>query len=259
MEQPPRPDLPPAPTLADLADRSRDELAARVIELETLCTDVLMVSVDAGLPQPLLNRLWAAVGRGTDQHAFRVELPPKAQVPMASAPPPVPLPVAPTPPPVAEPMHIPDIRLSSSPARTAGDGTPASELKPLPSRKTVLVVDDDPMMLNVLGRILERENFELLMASGGPEALKALDDHGAPVDLLVTDYAMPGMQGRELAERVRERFPKIRVLYQTGFSDLLFDNCVELEDGAAFLEKPFTARGLREAARLVLFGTLNPA
>ena len=78
------------------------------------------------------------------------------------------------------------------------------------------------------------------------------------MDLLVTDYAMPDMQGRELADRIRERFPSVKVLYQTGFSDMLFENRVELEDGAAFVEKPFTARGLREAARLVLFGSINP-
>ena len=69
---------------------------------------------------------------------------------------------------------------------------------------------------------------------------------------------MPDMQGRELADHVRQRFPAVKVLYQTGFSDMLFENRVELEDGAAFLEKPFTARGLREAARLVLFGSINP-
>jgi len=76
--------------------------------------------------------------------------------------------------------------------------------------------------------------------------------------LLVTDYAMPDMQGREVAEHVRRRIPGVKVLYQTGFSDMLFENRMELEEGAAFLEKPFTARGLREAARLVLFGSINP-
>ena len=70
--------------------------------------------------------------------------------------------------------------------------------------------------------------------------------------------AMPDMQGRELADHVRQRFPAVKVLYQTGFSDMLFENRVELEEGAAFLEKPFTARGLREAARLMLFGSINP-
>jgi CheY-like chemotaxis protein len=113
-------------------------------------------------------------------------------------------------------------------------------------------------MLDVLARILQRENFELLVASGGPEIIQKLEGHSGDVDLLVTDYAMPGMQGRELADRVRQRFPAVKVLYQTGFSDMLFENRAELEEGAAFLEKPFTARGLREAARLVLFGSINP-
>jgi two-component system, cell cycle sensor histidine kinase and response regulator CckA len=88
--------------------------------------------------------------------------------------------------------------------------------------------------------------------------MEKLKDYSGTVDLLVTDYAMPDMQGRELADHVRQRFPAVKVLYQTGFSDMLFENRVELEEGAAFLEKPFTARGLREAARLVLFGSINP-
>jgi CheY-like chemotaxis protein len=88
--------------------------------------------------------------------------------------------------------------------------------------------------------------------------MQKLEAHAGPVDLLVTDYAMPDMQGRELADRLRQRFPALKVLYQTGFSDMLFENRVELEDGAAFVEKPFTARGLREAARLILFGSINP-
>jgi CheY-like chemotaxis protein len=165
------------------------------------------------------------------------------------------------PPAPREPMAIPDIPLTINPL-TKGDDTrpkpPQAELKPLIARKTVAVVDDDPMMLDVLARILQRENYELLMASGGPEMIGKLAAHDGTVDLLVTDYAMPDMQGRELADQMRQQFPAIRVLYQTGFSDMLFENRIELEDGAAFLEKPFTARGLREAARLVLFGSINP-
>jgi len=158
-------------------------------------------------------------------------------------------------------MDIPDIPLAPSQV-AAGEqarGAPVlAELKPLASRKTVCIVDDDPMMLDVLERILQRENFELLLASGGHELIKKLDGYRGHVDLLVTDYSMPTMKGRELAERVQQRFPSVKVLYQTGFSDMLFENRVELEEGAAFLGKPFTARGLREAARLVLFGSINP-
>ena len=259
----------------------QEKLRARIRELESLCTDVLVAGVDLGLPQPLLNQLWAAVGNGDLPHAYDIELPPapprpaeakKEAATVAVMPPAAHTRAAA---PVRAPLEgrgprdadfaswggIPDIPLTSNPAALADDTRPKppqGELKAIAVKKTVAVVDDDPMMLDVLARILQRENFELLMAGGGPEIMEKLSAHEGPVDLLVTDYAMPDMQGRELADKLRERFPALKVLYQTGFSDMLFENRVELEDGAAFLEKPFTARGLREAARLVLFGSINP-
>ncbi len=247
--------------------QDREKLRARIRELEALCTDVLVAGVDLGLPQPLLNQLWAAVGNGEMPLAYHVDLPPvprQIETPAKAD-------SATTPAPAAEgtsdapqraPLDIPDISLSSNALTTPADDTrpkpPQAELKPLAVKKTVVVVDDDPMMLDVLSRILQRENYELFMAAGGPEMIEKLSSYSGDVDLLVTDYAMPDMQGRELADRLRERFPAVKVLYQTGFSDMLFENRVELEDGAAFVEKPFTARGLREAARLILFGSINP-
>ena len=235
--------------------QDEEKLRDRIRELESLCTDVLVAGVDIGLPQNLLNQLWAAVGHGEVPHAYNVDLPPAPPRPVEAtlkAPKVVPASRA--------PMEIPDIPLTSNPL-TAADARPKppqAELKTFQVKKTVCVVDDDPMMLDVLARILQRENFELLMASGGPEMINKLAQHSGSVDLLVTDYAMPGMEGRELANHVRQRFPAVKVLYQTGFSDRLFENRVALEEGASFLEKPFTARGLREAARLVLFGSINP-
>ena len=240
--------------------QDKEKLRERIRELESLCTDVLVAGVDIGLPQQLLNKLWAAVGHGEMPHAYHVELPPTPPRPVevnreAAS-------VSMAPALRAKPMDIPDIPLTNNPLTSGADTSrpkpPQAELKPLTVKKTVVVVDDDPMMLDVLERILQRENFELLMASGGPEIIQKLSGYDGQVDLLVTDYAMPDMQGRELADKVRERFPAVKVLYQTGFSDMLFEDRVELEDGAAFLEKPFTARGLREAARLVLFGAINP-
>jgi len=249
-----------------------EQLRTRIRELEALCTDVLVAGVDIGLPQHLLNQLWGAVGHGELPHAYSVELPPAPPRPATVVPAaPEPAIVTALPPkpgdsaaaaPVRPPLEIPDIPLTSNPLTAPKDDTrhrpPQAELKPLGIKKTVVVVDDDPMMLDVLSRILQRENFELLTASGGPEIIQKLREHTGDVDLLVTDYAMPDMQGRELADHVRERFPAVKVLYQTGFSDMLFEDRIELEEGAAYLEKPFTARGLREAARLALFGSINP-
>ena len=255
--------------VADQQDQ--EQLRARIRELEALCTDVLVAGVDIGLPQHLLNQLWGAVGHGELPHAFNVDLPPAplrpTTVEQAVA---VPATVMPSKltdataaaAPARPPLEIPDIPLTSNPLTTSKDDArpkpPQAELRPLGIKKTVAVVDDDPMMLDVLSRILQRENFDLLVASGGPEIIQKLSEYSGDVDLLVTDYAMPDMQGRELAEHVRQRFPSVKVLYQTGFSDQLFESRMELEEGAAFLEKPFTARGLREAARLVLFGSINP-
>jgi CheY-like chemotaxis protein len=230
-----------------------------VRELEALGTEVLVAGVDLGLPQPLLNRLWGAVGHGELPHAYLVDLPAATAAPAPPAVPESGAQAEPAPPPA--PMPIPDIPLASNPLIGADDARPRPPqvvLKPIAAKRTVVVVDDDPMMLDVLSRILQRENFELLMARGGPEVIDRLDDYAGDIDLLVTDYAMPDMKGRELADRVRDRFPGVKVLYQTGFSDMLFENRAELEEGAAFLEKPFTARSLREAARLALFGSLNP-
>jgi CheY-like chemotaxis protein len=213
--------------------RDLERLLARIRELEALCTDVLVAGVELGLPQQLLNQLWAAVGHGDMPAAYQVDLPPASR----------------------EPLQIPDISLSA----TAEAQRPApADLPRLGVKKTVAVVDDDPMMLDVLARILQRENFDLLLGGGGPEIMQKIQGHHGTIDLLVTDYAMPGMQGRELADHVRRRFPAVRVLYQTGFSDQLFENRAELEEGEAFVEKPFTARGLREAVRMVLFGSIHP-
>jgi CheY-like chemotaxis protein len=226
---------------------------------------VLVAGVDGGLPQPILNRLWTAVGRGAPRQLIPVDRPPVRPA-VADEGPGRPAPAA------GAGQVIPvqeDLAKSASTfdpfTMPLGAGSrppprfdPFADLKPLAETKTVMIVDDDPMMLDVIGRILQRENFRLLTASDGPAAIRQVEAHGGTVDLLVTDFAMPGMLGRELAERVRQRCPTVKVLYQTGFSDMLFEDRFELEEGAAFLEKPFTARGLREAARLALFGTINP-
>jgi CheY-like chemotaxis protein len=213
-----------------------------VQELEALCAEVYVAAVDLGLPQPLLNRLWTVAAQGNTPHTWAVDLPPR------------------TPPPGVDLRSVQKIKLTDRPGRD-GDAKARAALpdfKDIPARRRVLVVDDDPMMMAVLVRILRRENFDLVTALSGPEALEKLETDPEPIDLLITDYAMPAMKGRELADGVRLKYPNLRVLYQTGFSDLLFENRSELEEHAAFLEKPFTARGLREAARLILFGAINP-
>jgi response regulator RpfG family c-di-GMP phosphodiesterase len=85
---------------------------------------------------------------------------------------------------------------------------------------TVMAVDDDPTVLSALRRLLRPEGIELLTASSGDEALQALEEHGEALDVLISDYAMPGMDGAELLGKVRERWPEITRVLLTGNADL---------------------------------------
>jgi CheY-like chemotaxis protein len=131
------------------------------------------------------------------------------------------------------------------------------ELRPVSSRKLVLVVEDDTPMLGFLENVLRTENYDLFAVNGSQEALE-LVERGFVPDLLITDVQMPGLSGVELSRRLRAVVPTLPVLFETGHSASLFHECPELDAHTAFIEKPFSPRGLVEAARLVLFGTFNP-
>ena len=97
-------------------------------------------------------------------------------------------------------------------------------------------------------------------AESGVAAARLIEEPGFPgVDLLITDLMMPAMNGRELAAVVRQRYPAARILFVTGFADNLFTGVHELGAGESFIEKPFGAEGLLEAARLLMFGHISSA
>lgn len=129
---------------------------------------------------------------------------------------------------------------------------------PLDVRKRLLVVDDEAPILKLVTRILATDNYEISSAESGEEAAQLVAHPGYPgVDLLVTDLMMPGMDGRQLGEIVRGKYPNARVLYVTGFADALFHGLQELGDGESFIEKPFGPDGLLEATRLLMFGHIS--
>jgi two-component system, cell cycle sensor histidine kinase and response regulator CckA len=127
-----------------------------------------------------------------------------------------------------------------------------------PSRPArALVVDDEESVRRLVNRILTDAGYETVVAAGGPEAEAATRNDG-PFDVLVTDLMMPGMSGDELARRLRQREPRLKVLYLTGFSDHLFKEKSTLWADEAFLEKPCSVNGLLEAVSLLLSGRLPP-
>jgi CheY-like chemotaxis protein len=127
-----------------------------------------------------------------------------------------------------------------------------------PRPLTVLIVDDEESILMFVERVLREAGYTTAVASGGPEAVEAVAKIGS-IDVLVTDMMMPGMTGDELARRLRQADPRIKVLYLTGYSDRLFKEKSLLWEGEAFLDKPCTITGLVQAISLLLFGRFDPS
>ena len=117
----------------------------------------------------------------------------------------------------------------------------------------VLVVDDEESIRTFAARALRDTGYEVAVASDGPDALTIVEQSG-PFDLYLIDLLMPRMRGDELARRLRQADPSVKILYFTGFSDWLFNEKRILWENEAFIEKPVTLNGLLEAASLSLFG-----
>jgi CheY-like chemotaxis protein len=110
----------------------------------------------------------------------------------------------------------------------------------------ILVVDDDELVRRYVDRILREAGYRTALAADAGQAMKISWTDG-PFDVLLTDLLMPGMNGDELARRLRISQPELHVLYFTGFSDRLFIDRAGLCSGEAFLDKPCKPRGLLEA------------
>jgi two-component system cell cycle sensor histidine kinase/response regulator CckA len=125
-----------------------------------------------------------------------------------------------------------------------------------PTRGTVLVVDDEPGVRMLARRILEGGGYEVIEAGNGAEALAVMAS-AVRVDFLIADLDMPVMRGEEMAKKIRALRPDLRVLYVTAHSEQLFKERPELIEGEAFLDKPFTVRGLLEAVSLLKTGFIK--
>ena len=103
---------------------------------------------------------------------------------------------------------------------------------------TILVVEDDDILRPLVSLMLCDAGYDVLEASGGAEALRVAEAHGARIDGLLTDVVMPHMGGRDLANRLRSRTPRLAVVYMTGYTDDFITKQV-LEPEAQVLQKPF--------------------
>ena len=118
--------------------------------------------------------------------------------------------------------------------------------------ETVLLVEDAAAVRAVTKQVLERQGYVVLEAPDGEAALRLAQQHRGPIHLLLTDVVLPRVSGRELAERLTQVRPDMRVLYASGYTD---DSVVRhgiLELGTAYLQKPFSPESLARKVRNVL-------
>jgi two-component system, cell cycle sensor histidine kinase and response regulator CckA len=133
----------------------------------------------------------------------------------------------------------------------------SAEAEPLRGSETVLLVEDEEILRQLIKDALEANGYRVLEARDGREAVMICEQHQEPIDLMLTDVVMPQMNGRELAQRLAQLRPKIKVVYMSGYAeDVLFRQGV-LDPSITFLQKPFRQYEMTAKVRKVLDARLE--
>ncbi len=141
------------------------------------------------------------------------------------------------------PEYAPEAESAVDALESASGGT---------ATKTILVVEDEAPVRHLVTNALQRTGYRVLIAEDAGAALAALHDHGAPIDLLLTDVIMPGRNGRELAREAQRLQPGLPVLFMSGYADRTFGPDGPRGYGEAFLQKPFALDVLLTRIRQML-------
>jgi two-component system, cell cycle sensor histidine kinase and response regulator CckA len=128
----------------------------------------------------------------------------------------------------------------------------ASAPKTQKGTETILLVEDEEIVRNLLRDILEMEGYEVIVAENGQDALQACARQREQIHLLMTDVVMPGMSGRELVAQLTGQCAGLKVLYMSGYTDDAIVRHGVLDEGVAFLQKPFTPDAATRKVREVL-------
>ncbi len=145
----------------------------------------------------------------------------------------------------------------------AGAAAEASRAEPAASPRaasrpargeTILLVEDEPAILNLVTRLLESAGYRVIAASDGEEALARVNESGEEPELLLSDVIMPKLGGPDLAKRLRERLPGLRTIFMSGYALDHRTGAVRLDPGDRVIQKPFTPRALVETVERVLLG-----
>jgi two-component system, cell cycle sensor histidine kinase and response regulator CckA len=121
--------------------------------------------------------------------------------------------------------------------------------------ETVLLVEDEPAVRELSARVLRNLGYIVLEAINGTEGLGAAPAHTGQIDLLLADVVMPEVGGKALSEQLTSQYPNMRVLFMSGYTDNAIVHHGRLDEGVAFLQKPFTPAALARKVRAVLDAT----
>ena len=134
-----------------------------------------------------------------------------------------------------------------------GDAIIASQPPGTATRRgsTVLLVEDEKAVRMVVSRSLQQAGYEVWEAASGEEALGIVAERGAGLGAIVTDVMMPGMNGRVLAKAVGTLFPKLGVVFVSGYTEMIVEGALITDAQHVFLQKPFTNAQLVAAIRAV--------
>jgi two-component system cell cycle sensor histidine kinase/response regulator CckA len=119
-------------------------------------------------------------------------------------------------------------------------------------RETVLVVEDESAILDLIKIMLEQQGYDVRIASTPGEAIQMAEEHNGEIHLLITDVVMPEMNGRDLAKRILSLYPNIKRLFMSGYTDNMIAHHGVLDEGVCFIQKPFSRKDLTTKVREVL-------
>jgi PAS domain S-box-containing protein len=141
---------------------------------------------------------------------------------------------------------------AAKPADPIDDGDGAAARPRGGHGETVLVVEDDPAVLELVRRILSGHGYEVLTASSADDAVAVSERHAGPIDVVLTDVVMPHASGKHVTDRIRADRPDARVLYMTGHADEAVSRSGVADDQMAVIEKPFHTDVLLRRVREVI-------
>jgi CheY-like chemotaxis protein len=125
--------------------------------------------------------------------------------------------------------------------------------------ETVLLVEDEAGVRKLIEAILRQSGYQVLEAPGANDAIRICEQYKGPIHVLLTDVVMPGMNGREMAERLTQKRGDMKVVYMSGYTDDAIVRHGVLDKGVPFLSKPFTPESLAHKLREVLDSSGNDA